>query len=393
VLPYSKLLPPASKQFLALDETTIAKELKAAGYVTASLGKWNLGSARYYPENQGFDVNIAGNDSGAPQSHFYPGWSGSPPIPGTAGAYLADTLTDAAEAFIRRNSAHPFFLWMAHFGVHVPLEGRKEYVSAFEKKADPKSPQHNAVYAAMVRSIDESVGRIAQRLEAEGLTDRTVFVFTSDNGGLVPATSNAPLKAGKGYLYEGGIRVPLCVVWPGAVKPGSVTDVPVIGTDFYRTVAQVAGVAKLQGMPKDSVNLTTLLRRGFPPARDALFWHYPHYSEQGGRPGGAIRVGDWKLIRWYEDDAIEFYNLRSDPGEKKNLAADQAGKARGMLALFNDWLKTMNPPMPRPNPAYDAAVETEGLDAAVQDQLKSGELPTPVSNAVKLSADPVPPPA
>jgi arylsulfatase A-like enzyme len=149
----------------------------------------------------------------------------------------------------------------------------------------------------------------------------------------------------------------------------------VIGTDFYRTFAQLAGVVKLQGTPKDGVNLTTLLRRNFPPARDALFWHYPHYSAQGGRPGGAIRLGDWKLIRWYEDDALEFYNLRSDPGEKKNLAGDEAAKARGMLGLFNDWLGSLHPAMPTPNPAYDPAVETEGLDPAIQELLKSGELP------------------
>jgi len=385
-LPYSKVLPPVSKQFLALDEITIAKELHAAGYATASIGKWNLGGARYYPENQGFDVNFAGNDSGTPRSHFYPDWNGNPPIPAAAGEYLADALTDAAEAFVHRNAAKPFFLWLSHFGVHTPIQAKREVIATYKIKADPKNPQHDPVYAAMIRSIDDSVGRIVQRLDSDGLTDRTVIVFTSDNGGLTSATSNLPLRAGKGFLYEGGIRVPLCVVWPGAVKPGSVTDVPVIGTDFYRTIAQMAGVVKLQGAPKDGVNLTTLLRRNFPPARDALFWHYPHYSAQGGRPGGAIRLGDWKLIRWYEDDALEFYNLRSDPGEKKNLATDEAAKARGMLALFNDSLASLHPAMPTPNPAYDPAVETEGLDPAIQDQLKSGELPKP-------SVNPVPPPA
>ena len=380
----SKLLPPLSKQFLPLEETTIADELKAIGYTTAAIGKWHLGSARYYPEHHGFDINFAGTDSGAPTSHFYPGWNGNPPIPAAPGAYLADTLTDAAEDFVHKNAAHPFFLYLAHYGVHIPLEGKPESVAAFQKKADPKSPQHNALYAAMVKSIDDSVGRMVQRVALEGIADRTVFIFTSDNGGLASAeykgqtpTSNAPLKAGKGFLYEGGIREPMFIVWPGVTKPNTSSDVPVIGTDFYRTIAQMAGVVKLKGAPLDGVSLIPLLRKTGAPARDALYWHYPHYSNQGGRPGAAIRLGDWKLIRWYEDDSLEFYNLRSDPGEKKNLAQEQSAKARGMLALLNDWLAKMHPEMPKPNPGYDPSLETEGLAAAVQAQLKSGELPLP----------------
>jgi arylsulfatase A-like enzyme len=395
-LPYSKLLPPESKQFLPLEEVTIAEELKPLGYMTAAIGKWHLGGARYYPENQGFDMNVAGTDSGAPTSHFYPAWAGNPPIMAASGDYLADTLTDAAETFIHRNATHPFFLYLAHYGVHIPLEAKASGVVAFQPKVNLKDPQHNAVYAAMVRSIDESVGRIVKKVTDEGLSDRTVFIFTSDNGGLVSdeyrgqaATSNLPLKAGKGFLYEGGIREPLCIVWPGVTKPGSVSTMPVTGTDFYRTIAQMAGVTKLKGSPRDGVSLVPMLRRGIVPQRDALFWHYPHYSNQGGRPGGAIRMGDWKLIRWYEDDSIEFYNLRTDPGEKTNLATQEAAKARGMLAIFNDWLTAMKPEMPKPNPDYDQAVETLGLAPAIQDQLKNGDLPTPAG--VKLDAPPPPP--
>ncbi len=389
-LPYSKLVAPESKQFLPLEETTIAEELKTLGYSTAAIGKWHLGGARYYPEHQGFDVNVAGTDSGAPASHFYPGWSGNPPIMGIQGDYLADNLTDAAEAFIHRNAARPFFLYLAHYGVHIPLEAKPSAIAAFQTKADPNNPQHNAVYAGMVRSIDESVGRIVQRIATEGLTERTVFIFTSDNGGLASAeykgqaaTSNLPLKAGKGFLYEGGIREPMCIVWPGVTKPNSVSTMPVTGTDFYRTIAQIAGVTKLQGSPQDGVSLVPMLRRGIVPARDALYWHYPHYSNQGGRPGGAIRMGDWKLIRWYEDDSIEFYNLRADPGEKKNLATEESAKARGMLALLNDWLTRMHAAMPQPNPAYNAEDETLGLAPAIQAQLKSGELPTPSGIALQ----------
>jgi arylsulfatase A-like enzyme len=381
---YSKLLPPLSKQFLPLEEITVAEELKAAGYATAAIGKWHLGSARYYPENQGFDVNFAGTDSGAPDSHFYPGWGANPPITGAPGDYLADRLTDAAEDFVHKNAAQPFFVYLAHYGVHIPLEGKADSVASFQKKADPKNPQHNAVYAAMVKSIDDSVGRMVRRVETEGIADRTVFIFTSDNGGLASAeykgqtpTSNAPLKAGKGFLYEGGIREPMCIYWPGVTKANSVSDAPVTGTDFYRTIAQMAGIVKLKGAPMDGVSLVPLLRRTGPVARNGIFWHYPHYSNQGGRPGAAMRLGEWKLIRWYEDDSIEFYNLRTDPGETKNVAQEEAGKARGMLTMLNDWLAKMHPEMPKPNPAYDQTLETEGLAPAIQEQLKKGELPTP----------------
>jgi arylsulfatase A len=386
---YSKLLPPVSKQFLPLEETTLAEELKPLGYATAAIGKWHLGGARYYPENQGFDVNFAGTDSGAPASHFFPGWNGNPPISGKSGDYLADVLTDAAEDFVHKNAAKPFFLYLAHYGVHIPLEGKPESVADFRKRADPKNPQHNAVYAAMVKSIDESVGRMVKRVAQEGIADRTVFIFTSDNGGLASAeykgqtpTSNAPLKGGKGFLYEGGIREPMFIVWPGGTKPNTTSDVPVIGTDFYRTIAQIAGVDKLKGAPLDGLSLLPLLNRTGTLARNALYWHYPHYSNQGGRPGGAVRSGDWKLIHWYEDDSVELYNLRTDPGEKTNLASEQAAKAREMLAMLNDWLSKMHPEMPKPNPAFDPSLEMEGLAPAIQAQLKSGELPLPAGFAL-----------
>ena len=383
-LPFSKLVPPVSKQYLPLEEVTIAEELKTVGYATAAIGKWHLGGARYYPERQGFDLNVGGTDSGSPTSHFYPQWAGNPPISAQPGSYLADVLTDAAQDFIHKNSGSPFFLYLAHYGVHLPIEAKPEMARHYQGTADPKNPQHNPVYAAMVQSIDESVGRVARTIEDEKLTGNTVFIFTSDNGGLASAeykgqtaTSNAPLKAGKGFLYEGGIREPMFVVWPGVTAPGSVSEFPVISTDFYRTIAQMAGITKLKGDPRDGVSLVPTLRRNFAPARDAIFWHYPHYSNQGGRPGAAIRLGDWKLLRWYEDNATELYNLRADPGEQKNLADTQAAKARGLDGLLDDWLHALKPEMPVPNPAYDPEQETEGLAPAIQEQLKSGELPTP----------------
>ncbi|MDQ1470622.1 MAG: arylsulfatase [Bryobacterales bacterium] len=385
-LAYSKMLPPESQQYLPLEETTLAEELRAAGYTSAAIGKWHLGGPRYYPEKQGFDVNVGGTYAGSPRSQFFPQWNGEPPIHAAQGAYLADTLTDAAEDFIGKNSKRAFFLYLAHYGVHIPLEGKPGIVGRYERKTDARhsDPQHNAGYAAMVQSIDESVGRLVRRVEGEGLSEHTVFVFTSDNGGLVSAeykgqaaTSNAPLKAGKGFLNEGGIWVPMCIVCPGVTKSGSVCEAPVISTDIYPTVARMAGVRRFIGAPRDGVDLLPALRGGVAPKRDALFWHYPHYSDQGGRPGAAIRMGEWKLIRWYEDDRVELYNLAGDTGELKNLAAAEPARATELQAALEAWLQSTNSIMPVPNPDYDAARETEGLPEAVREQLRKGELPTP----------------
>jgi len=389
-LPYSKLIAPPSQQFLPLEQTTIAEELRIAGYASAAIGKWHLGGPAYYPEKQGFDVNVAGTDAGSPKSHFFPGWNGSPPISAPQGTYLADALTDSAEDFIQKNAKRPFFLYLAHYGVHIPLEAKAALVGHYEGKIDRKDPQHNPVYAAMVQSIDESVGRLVKRIEMEGLTSNTVFIFTSDNGGLASAeykrqvaTSNAPLKAGKGFLYEGGIREPLFFVWPGVTKPGSVSSIPVISTDFYPTIAQMAGVTRIIGAPRDGLSLAPLLRGRAAPKRDALYWFYPHYSNQGGRPGAAIRAGEWKLIRWFEDDSAELYNLTADPGETKNLAAEKPQVAAELRSKLDRWLDARYVTLPAPNPKYDKERETEGLGEAIREQLRSGELPTPLTQQAK----------
>jgi len=372
-LPFSKVLPPPSKAFLPLEEKTIAEELQSAGYISAAIGKWHVGGPRYYPERQGFDINVAGTDSGEPRSQFYPQWNGNPPITAKQGECLADALTDAAEDFIQRYSDRPFFLWLSHYAVHAPLEADPGVVGIYRRKIDPKDRQNNPVYAAMIETVDTSVGRVVKRLADAGVADRTAIFFLSDNGGNASATSNAPLKAGKGFLYEGGIRVPMCIVWPGATKPGATSNTPVIGTDIYPTIAEMAGIKRLTGSPADGVSLAPLLRGGPAPKRDALLWHYPHYSPEGGRPGRAIRMGDWKLIQWYEDNATELYNLTEDPGEAKNVATAQPAKAKELQAS----LESIQAPRPKPNPAYDPEQETVGLSPAIRAQLTSGTLPTP----------------
>ena len=253
-LPHSKLLAPVSRQQLPLEEVTIAEALKPSGYRTAAIGKWHLGGPDFFPEKQGFDVNVGGTQAGSPKSYFFPQWQPNPPITAQPGAYLPDRLTDSAIDFIKDNRAKPFLVYLAHYSVHIPLEAKEDMVERYRKRIKPGDLQNNATYAAMVASVDESVGRLLETLDELKIADHTAVIFMSDNGGLASAeykgqtpTSNKPLKAGKGFLYEGGIREPMIVKWPGVTKAGSQCDVPVISTDFYPTMLEMAGVTKDPG--------------------------------------------------------------------------------------------------------------------------------------------------
>ena len=376
-LPHHKMAPPPALKHLPLSETTIAEALKPAGYVSASIGKWHLGSRPYYPENQGFDLNIGGTESGMPASYFYPKWGDNPPIDGRDGEYLTDRLTREAEDFIARNRERPFFLYLSHYAVHIPIEGKDELVSKFLQKARVGDRQSNAVYAAMIESVDQSVGRILKKLRDTGLEDRTVVILTSDNGGLYTtepvfgtAMSNHPLRAGKGYLYEGGIRVPLIIRAPRLALPGSICDAPVSSVDFIPTTLELAGISDEHRHEGES--LAPLLRGEDPLKRQAIFWHYPHYCIQenpvpmmrntgaiGGRPGGAVRCGDYKLIEYYEDMRAELYNLREDIAERNNLAAAKPKLADELRELLSEWRKDCGALMPEPNPNYTGELTDE----------------------------------
>jgi arylsulfatase A-like enzyme len=356
--PSQKLLRPRIKQHLPLEEVTLARALKAAGYRSASIGKWHLGGPAYYPEKHGFDVNVGGTQTGSPPGGYF--LFKTPTMTArSATEYLTDRLTEEAEKFITRNKDRPFFLYLAHYGVHIPLQAKKDLIARYKARARPENPQHNALYAAVVASVDESIGRVVKKLEELKLADRTVIIFSSDNGGLsvkegpnTPATSNLPLRAGKGYLYEGGIREPLLIRWPGVTKPGRVCDVPVSSVDFYPTILEIAGVKPRPHQVLDGVSLVPLLRGRGTLKRDALFWHYPHYSNQGGKPGGAVRKGDFKLIEFYEDGKLELYNLKKDIGEKTILAAQMPGRVKELHRLLKEWRKAVGAQMPTPNPDY-----------------------------------------
>ena len=358
-----KLRTPSFERRIKHDETVIAEALKTSAYISANIGKWHLAPwenpKQYYPEKHGFDVNIGGTEAGSPKSYFYPQWGDNPPIVGQENEYLTDRLTDEAEKFIEKNKDRPFFLYLSHFAVHIPLQAIAKAIAKYEAKVKPGQVQDNPIYAAMIESVDESVGRIMRKLDELGIAERTVVIFTSDNGGLVKekgrlpqVTSNEPLREGKGHLYEGGIREPLIVRWPGAIKSGSVCDTPVCGIDFYPTLLDMAGIEIGPKKVVDGLSLAPLLKQTGGLRRDVLYWHYPHYSNQAGTPSSAIRIGDYKLIRFYEDDSVELYNLKDDIGEKHNLADKMPEKTAIFRNKLDAWLKSVNAQMPTPNPEY-----------------------------------------
>src|SRR5687767_8449140 len=315
-----KLLVPDWTKFLPLKEVTLARALKASGYATASIGKWHLGGEPYYPEKHGFDINIAGTESPAPKSYFAPYNIATLPED-SKGEHLTDRQGEEAARFITQHKDKPFFLYLPLFAVHTPIQGKEALIQKYRAKKRRGLPQTNAVYAAMIESMDDAVGRIRRTLDELKLADRTAVIFTSDNGGRVPTTSNHPLRVGKGSCYEGGTRVPLIVHWPGVTKPGKVCETPVISMDLYPTILEIAGQPQAATKGVDGRSLVALLKQEGALKRDALFWHYPHYQHYqlgGATPYGAIRAGEFKLIEFFDDMRIELYNLRDDIGEQRD---------------------------------------------------------------------------
>lgn len=346
---------PRTAMQLALDETTIAERLKPAGYRTASVGKWHLGGKGFSPNDQGFDINIGGNERGSPPRSDSPyfGPFELPNLKAGPGEFLTEKLTEGACRFISDNRSRSFLLYLPHYTVHTPLGAREGDIARHRAKANGR---YNPIYAAMIESLDESVGAVLRALEQAGIAGRTMVVFNSDNGGLryeltnpKPVTDNAPFRAGKGHLYEGGIRDPLIIRYPGVVKPGTTINVPVSSIDYFPTICDVAGVTPGK---VDGVSLLPLLRGGRLAPRP-LFWHYPHYSNQGGEPGSAIRDGEWKLIVFHIGGRREMFNLRDDPGETRNLIEREPATARRLQTRLDAWLKETGAVMPKKNPKAD----------------------------------------
>jgi arylsulfatase A-like enzyme len=395
--PWGRLMGVPYFDRLPLEEKTIAAALRDGGYQTWHVGKWHLGPKGHWPEDFGFDVNIAGSNWGAPwgkRGYFSP--YGMPNFPdGPEGEYLTDRLTDEAMKLIRqRDASRPFFMHLSHYAVHTPIQAPADLVAKYERKArelgldklqaieqgeelpalhlvgqhvQRRVVQSDPTYAAMVENLDTNIGRVLALLDEQGLADNTVVVFTSDNGGLSTAegspTCNHPLAEGKGWMYDGGVREPLLVRWPGAIAGGSTCGVPVTSTDFYPTFLEAAALPLQPRLHCDGVSIISLLRGGDRLGREAIFWHYPHYSNQGGTPACAIRSGDWKLIKFFEDDRLELYNLREDIEEDHNLAGQQPQRVKQLHEQLMAWQKSVEAKIPEPNPHYE--------------KMKRGEMPRP----------------
>jgi arylsulfatase A-like enzyme len=392
-----KLLPAEMKMELPLEEVTIAEVLRDAGYATWHVGKWHLGEAGFYPENQGFQVNIAGHAGGLPPSYFWPygnksneavpkpkgGGYHSRGVPGLVeggkeGEHLCDRLTSEAMKLIeQRKPDRPFFLYLPFYDVHTPIMAKTELVAKYKSKAaklglpavkddvrtyregDPAhgtdkvrelpEEQANPTYAAMIETMDTNIGRLMAKLDEIGITNDTLILFTSDNGGH-SVTSNRPLRGGKGWLYEGGVREPWIVKWPGVTKPGSVCNVPVMNTDILPTVLEACGLPAKPDLHKDGVSFASLLRGDAKPVHDALFWHFPHYGNHGSGPCSSVRIGDWKLIHWIEDDSVKLFDIAADLGEKTDVAAQHPDRVKELRARLEAWRNETGANMPRPKP-------------------------------------------
>ena len=359
-----KLLSAPNANHLALEETTIAEVMRDAGYTNFFAGKWHLGDGGFYPGAQGFNPNSQG------KFFYYP--PDAPPADPKNDGKTSDRIADAAVRFIDANKDQPFFAYLPFQAVHIPISARPDLVAKYERKQASAPPdawgsersskvrlvQNHPAYAAMLEQMDTAIGRVLEALERNQIAERTVVVFMSDNGGLSTAeghpTSNLPLRGGKGWLYEGGIREPMIIRAPDVTKPGSVCEIPVMSTDFYPTLLDLAELPLLPQQHRDGMSLVPLLK-GEALARGPVFWHYPHYGNQGGAPGGAVRDGDWKLIEWYEDGALELYNLAEDIGEKNNLAATNSGKTRELHEKLVAWRKDVDAVMPTPNPEFGSS--------------------------------------
>ncbi|MEX1239571.1 MAG: sulfatase [Cyclobacteriaceae bacterium] len=353
-----KLLTPSNPLWMELEEVTIAELLKQNGYTTCHIGKWHLGADDWYPEEQGFDYNIGGCDYGQPPSYFDPYYNNEkmPDIPGLPprkkGEYLEDRLADEAMNFITTHQDKPFFLNMWNYAVHTPIQGRSDLVTKYEKKK--RTNQKSADYAAMVESVDETVGKIMQTLKKLKLDQQTLVIFTSDNGGLEMnnATDNDPLRSGKGYAYEGGIRVPMIVRWQGKIKKNQRNDTPVISHDLFPTFCEAAGITARDKRDMDGLSLLPILTENRTLDRTTLYWHFPHYRMSDIVPYSIIREGDWKLIKRYEGKEFELFHLGDDLSEEKDLSEKMPEKVVELNKKLMHWLDEAGARLPGENPKY-----------------------------------------
>jgi arylsulfatase A-like enzyme len=367
-----KLIHPDDRDNLALEEVTIAEELKTHGYQTFFAGKWHLGKEGHWPTDQGFDVNIGGHHRGGPPGGYYAPWTNPALKSKKKGEYLTERLTEESIRFLEeRDKKQPFLLFLSYYNIHTPIQAYRKHIDHYEKKArnfigdTTTQPEHEALtrmrqdnpaLASMVAAVDDSVGALLARLDELGLSDNTVVIFFSDNGGLSTKAkmgpgSNTPLRAGKGWLYEGGIREPTIIRAPGVTEAGSVCNEPIVSMDFFPTMLELAGLPSRPKLHRDGRSLLPELKGRKGKARP-LYWHYPHYHGSTWKPGASIRDGDWKLIKFYDQEKVELYNLKKDPSEKKDWAKENSAKAKELENKLIAWQKKIKAKLPKPNPDY-----------------------------------------
>ncbi len=379
-----KLIDAPYLTHLPLSEPNIARSLKEMGYSTWHVGKWHLGSTSYYPEKQGFDMNVGGCEWGMPVYGYFSPWHNPELEEMPKGTYLTDHLTDKAIELLENKGDNPFFLNLWYYSVHIPIQAKREITRYYKKKkqkmglddvqtfeigeffpCEHKSKyrvkrrliQSDPKYAAMIHSLDQNIGKIIETIDKLEETENTIIIFTSDNGGLATAegspTCNAPLAEGKGWMYEGGTREPLIIKWPKKVKEKSKCNIPITSPDFYPTLFEIAG-GNIKDLKCDGKSFLPLLTELKMQKREGLYWHYPHYGNQGGTPGSSIRAGDYKLIKFYEDNRVELYNLRKDISENNDLSEIYPGVKEELEDKLNGWITQIDAKLPKPNPDYRA---------------------------------------
>mgnify|MGYP002622719172 FL=1 len=388
----TKLLPAFYRNALPAEETTLAEVFRAAGYRTFFAGKWHLGSVGSHPDDHGFEINVGGFNRGSPPGGFFAPYNNPELTDGPPGEQLPLRLANETASFLENVGDQPFLACLSFYSVHAPIQSTEELWRKYRAKAAAMDPPNNRfiidrtslpvrqvqdhpVYAGMVESMDDAVGIVLDMLEAQGLAENTIVVFTSDNGGVSSgdgkATSNLPLRGGKGRQWEGGIREPYYVAWPAKIQPGT-SDTPVSGIDLYPTLVDLAGLQVPESQRVDGVSLAPLLQ-GEEIADRPLIWHYPHYGNQGGEPSGILRRGEWKLIHYYEDGRNELYNVADDPGEQNDRAADEQQRTAAMWQELRAWLAETEAEMPSENPNFDAEKFAQDLERDKRTRIRNLE--------------------
>jgi len=389
---FTKLLPADYNHTLSTQDLTLAEAMKRGGYKTFFAGKWHLGGQNSWPENHGFDVNIGGWDAGSPKGGYFSPYENPKLENRKDGENLSMRLASETIQFIKnnnpQNTGQPVFAFLSFYAVHSPLETTRDKWAKYRQKAENagiqpsgfkmghflpiRQVQDNPVYAGLIELMDDAIGHVLTSIDAMGLQNNTIIIFSSDNGGVVSgdaySTSNLPLRAGKGYQFEGGIRVPFFIKVPGIKCAGERCSVPVIGTDFFPTILELAGLPLCPEEHLDGQSIVPLLKREKIPYRP-LFWHYPHYGNQGGEPSSIIREGDWKLIYYYEDGRQELYNLETDPNETTDVSAKNLQRVIAMKKNLFSYLSNVNARFPSSDPEYNHELEMKYLESICNDRL------------------------